>query len=98
MPLNQPSQASVREIRPSPHVVARAVGDTTVLVHLQNNRIFELNTTGTCIWELVASGASDLEIVERLSADFTVTAELAERDFKALLADLEREGLLGIVP
>jgi len=98
MPLNQPMPASVRGIRPSPHVVARGVGETTVLVHLQTNRIYELNTTGSRIWQLIESGASDSELVQRLSADFAVSAEEAERDFKALLTDFEREGLLETAP
>jgi hypothetical protein len=32
--------------------------------------------------------------VRLLSANFTASAEVVERDFKALLADLEREGIV----
>jgi hypothetical protein len=98
MPMEQHSHASRRDFRPSPQVVARTVGDGAVLVHLQTNRIYELNPTGSRIWELIQSGASDSEVVRRLSADFAVSAEVADRDFKALLADLEREGLLETAP
>jgi|tagenome__1003787_1003787.scaffolds.fasta_scaffold18553444_2 hypothetical protein len=96
--LNQHSHASGRGIRLSPHVVARDVGDSTVLVHLQTNRIYELNTTASRIWKLIESGESGSEIVRLLSADFAVSAELAERDLKALVADLERGGLLETAP
>jgi hypothetical protein len=92
------SHASRREFRPSPHVVARTVGESAVLVHLQTNRIYELNTTGSRIWELIEAGASESAVVRLLSADFAVSAEVAEREFKALRADLEREGLIESAP
>jgi hypothetical protein len=83
-----------RQIRPSANIIARAVGESMVLVHLQSNRIYELNTTGSRAWELIGSGASDSEIVRLLSAEFAVSAEVANCEFQALLGDLEREGLL----
>src|SRR4051812_48927288 len=89
-----PSDEPVVEIRPNQNVVSRAVGESTVLVHLRTNRIYELNTTASRIWELVGSGEGQAEIVRLLSSDFAVTAEVAEREFKALLINLEREGLL----
>jgi len=92
------AQANPREIRPSAHVVARAVGESAVLVHLQTNRIYELNATGSRIWELVESGASDSEVFQRLSDEFAVSTEVAQLDFNALLADLEREGLVEPAP
>jgi len=82
------------QIRPNPDIIARATGETMVLVHPQSNHIYELNTTGSRIWELIGSGASDSEVVRLLSAEFAVSAEVAKRDLQALLSDLEREGLL----
>jgi hypothetical protein len=92
--MNQHCHASRREIRRNPNVVARAVGESTVLVHLQTNRIYELNATASSIWELVDSGESESEVVRLLSANFNASAEVVEGDFKALLADLEREGII----
>ena len=92
--INQHCHASRREIRRNPNVVARTVGESTVLVHLQTNRIYELNATASSIWELVDSGESESEVVRLLSANFAVSDEVAERDFKALLAELEREDIV----
>ena len=85
-------------LRPNPNIIARAVGESTVLVHLQTNRIYELNATGSRMWQLVESGETDADVVRLLSADFAVSAEVAERDFRALLTDLEREGILETAP
>ena len=52
---------------PSPDVVARRVDDEVVLVNLQTNRIFALNSTGARFWELLEGGADRVEIEETLS-------------------------------
>ena len=54
-----------RRVRPNPEVVSSRMGDTGVLVHLQTNRIFELNATGVRVWELLAEGRG-LDDVERV--------------------------------
>jgi len=84
----------VVEIRPNRNIVARAIGESTVLVNLRTNRIYELNATASRIWELVGSGETRSEVVRLLRSDYDVSAQVAEREFKALLIDFEREGLL----
>ena len=60
-------------IRPHADVVARRVGDETVLVQLGRNEIFSLNATGSRLWELVANGSTLGEAQERLLAEFSNT-------------------------
>jgi len=84
----------VVKIRPNRNIVARAIGESTVLVNLRTNRIYELNATASRIWELVGSGETRSEVVRLLRSDYDVSAQVAEREFKALLIDFEREGLL----
>ena len=55
-----------RKVRQSADVVSSRMGDAGVLVHLQTNRIFEVNATGLRIWELAGDGRTLLEIEERL--------------------------------
>jgi hypothetical protein len=67
----------------------------TVLVHLESNRIFELNETGARVWELISEGLERDQVVQRLVQEFAVDATRASSELDALVADLEREGLLG---
>jgi hypothetical protein len=57
---------------PSDEVVSRRLDDIVVLIHLRTNRIFELNTTGARLWELIGAGTSTGEIREIMSNEFDV--------------------------
>lgn len=82
-------------LKPLPQVLARRMPGGTVLVHLESNRIFELNETGARVWELISEGLERDQVVQRLVQEFAVDATRASSELDALVADLEREGLLG---
>ena len=85
---------SGRRVRPSPEVVSSRVGDTGVLVHLQTNRIFELNATGVRVWELLGEGRG-LDDVERvLQQEFEGDPGQLRADLLSLIDALERERLI----
>ena len=83
-----------RRVRQSADVVSSRMGDSGVLVHLQTNRIFEVNATGLRIWELAGNGRTLLDIKERLQREFEVEPERLETELMALVAELSREGML----
>jgi Coenzyme PQQ synthesis protein D (PqqD) len=61
----------------SDDVVSRRLDDIVVLIHLKTNRIFELNTTGARLWELISAGTDTGEIREIMLNEFDVApAEL----------------------
>jgi hypothetical protein len=75
-------------------VVARKVGETTVLVRLQTSRIYELNGTGSRIWELIRENRSRPEIVEILAREYDEEAGVIEAALDDLLSRLRTEGLV----
>ena len=75
-------------------VVARKVGDATILVRLQTNRIYELNVTGSRIWELLKENRSRPEIVETLVREFDEQADVIGAAIDDLLRQLRAEGLI----
>lgn len=79
---------------PHPDVVARRLADNIVLVHLNTNRIFTLNRTGSRIWELLVAGRSPEEIEEALPGEFQVGREQVEHELGPLLDRLLSEGLV----
>lgn len=83
-----------RRIRQSPHVVSSRLGDSGVLVHLQTNRIFEVNATGLRIWELAGEGRSIAAIEEALQQEFDVEPERLRMELRALVDEFFREGLM----
>lgn len=83
-----------RRVRPSAQAVSSRLGDAGVLVHLQTNRIFELNSTGMRIWELLGEGRR-LDDVERvLQHEFDGDHERLRSDMLNLIEALSREGLV----
>ena len=85
---------SARRIRQSAQVVSSRLGDAGVLVHLQTNRIFEVNATGLRIWELAGTGRTVGEIEDTLRGEFDVEPARLHTELLELVSELSREGLL----
>src|SRR5688572_26523703 len=81
-------------VRQSAQVVSSRLGDAGVLVHLQTNRIFEVNATGLRIWELAGTGRTLAGIEEALRDEFDVEPARLRSELLKLVDELSREGLL----
>ena len=81
-------------LRLNPNVIAKRLDQATVLVHISTNRIFELNETGTRVWELLGQGLDADRIVRHLVDEFDVDDARAADEVKNLLVRLRTEGLL----
>jgi len=81
-------------MRRNPEVIAKRLDKATVLVDVPTSRIFELNETGTRIWELLGEGLDADNIMRHLVDEFEVEQAQAENEVKKLLASLRAEGLL----
>jgi hypothetical protein len=81
-------------MRPHPEVISKRLDQATVLVHLGTNQIFELNETGTRVWEMLDQGLELEMIVRHLVQEFDIGDERAAEDVKALLVQLETAGML----
>lgn len=80
--------------RPAPGVLHRRVGDESVLLHLGTGRYFELNVTGTRIWELVPGAATREELLAALAAEFDVEPIELATSVDELLGALRSCGLM----
>jgi hypothetical protein len=89
-----PSEIENSIIRMNDDVIARQTGGAVVLVHLSTNRIYELNETGTRIWELLEQRRSSTEIKDQLCTEFTVTPPQARDAYNKLVSELIQEGLV----
>jgi hypothetical protein len=81
-------------LRPNPEVIAKRLDQATVLVDISTSRIFELNETGTRIWELLGQGLDVERIVEHLVSEFEVADSQAAEEATKLLSQLQNEGLV----
>jgi Coenzyme PQQ synthesis protein D (PqqD) len=81
-------------LRPNPEVIAKRLDQVSVLVHIPTNRIFELNETGSRIWEMIGEGRDVDQIVRHLVNEFDIEEARAADEAKQLLVRLKNEGLL----
>jgi coenzyme PQQ synthesis protein D (PqqD) len=76
------------------HVMARQVGDETVILDLASGTYFGLNPVGARIWQLISEGQTIGGVLESVLAEFEVNAAEAERDLDNLVAELHRRELI----
>ena len=73
-------------LQPHPNVVAKRLGDVIVLVHLDTNRVYELNSTAARLWELCDAGCDLAQILARMSEEFDVQEPRLRAETEAMLA------------
>jgi hypothetical protein len=78
----------------SPSVVAKRLGDETVILHLGSGTYFGLDSVGARIWELISEGKSTLEILDVMLNEYDVSRKDLERDITALINDMLAQGLI----
>jgi hypothetical protein len=78
----------------NPLVVAQTMQDGAVLVEMATGDCFELNRVGAEMWSRLAGGASVGEIVTAIAERYDVAASKVDADFRVLVAELTRRGLV----
>jgi len=77
-------------------VMARMIGDETVILDLANGTYYGLDPVGARIWQLMAEGLTLAQICKVMLANYEVTREDIERDVSALSQTLLEKKLVGI--
>jgi hypothetical protein len=84
----RPGLSAGARFRASPDVIAQRVGDEVVVVHLTTNRMYELNATAACLWELLTAGHDVGAIRERMLREFDVDADRLWGEIEGTLASM----------
>ena len=75
-------------------VMARQVGDETVLLDLASGNYYGLDPVGARMWQLLSDGKTLVQACDVLLAEYDVTRDALERDIERLVAELGAKGLL----
>ena len=81
-------------VEPDPSVLAKRVDDEIVLVHLETNRIYELNNTAASLWDALAGGSTQAELEARLALEYDVDPSELAHEVDELLRQLTSERLI----
>jgi len=77
-----------------PQVMARTVGEETVLLDLASGTYFGLDPVGTRIWQLLSEGKTVAAVCDNMLIEFDVTRDTLEADVMRLLGELRDKGLV----
>jgi hypothetical protein len=77
-------------------VMARQVGEETVILDLASGTYFGLDPVGARIWQLMGEGRTLAEICTDLLDEYEVTREALERDVIELAETLLAQKLISI--
>jgi hypothetical protein len=69
-------------------VLSRRLSDATILLNLQTDHFFELNRTGSRLWELLQAGCNRTQIREQLLREFDVNADALEKELHEIVTAL----------
>lgn len=78
-------------------VMARTVGDETVILDLANGTYYGLDPVGARMWQLMSEGNSLSAVCETMLDEYDVTREALASDILRLTEELLTKGLL-VVP
>jgi hypothetical protein len=77
-----------------PQVMARQVGEETVILDLASGTYFGLDPVGARIWQLLAEGGTLAEVCETMLSEYEVSQEEIERDVIRLAEELSAKQLI----
>ncbi len=75
-------------------VMARRVGEETVILDLASGTYFGLDPVGARIWQLLSEGKTLAEICVVMLAEYDVSSEDIERDVLSLAEELHAKQLI----
>lgn len=79
-----------------PDVMARTVGDETVILDLASGTYFGLDPVGARMWQLIGEGKTLGEVCDNMLDEFEVSREELERDVIRLAQELFETGLIAL--
>jgi len=90
-------ELTMRAVVPA-HVLIRHLDGESVLLNLESERYFGLDSTGTRMWEMVTSHPSIGAALEKLLEEYEVDPEVLRNHLTQLLSGLVENGLLQVLP
>jgi hypothetical protein len=78
-------------------VMARQVGEETIILDLASGMYFGLDAVGARVWRLMGEGRTLAQICDTMRAEYAVSAEDIERDVLSLAESLCSRQLISAV-
>jgi hypothetical protein len=77
-------------------VMARTVGDETIILDLASGTYYGLDPVGARMWQLMSEGNSLNSVCDSMLGEYEVTREALEGDIRRLTEELQAKGLVSL--
>ena len=77
-------------------VMARTVGDETIILDLASGTYYGLDPVGARMWQLMSEGNSLNSVCDSMLGEYEVTREAMEGDIRRLTEELQAKGLVSL--
>jgi hypothetical protein len=81
---------------PIDSLVARKIGDETILVNESGDTLHTLNETGSFVWSLIDGRRSLGEILSFMDEEYDLPADAAEKEVADFVQELVQRGLVRV--
>ncbi|MGW8169149.1 MAG: PqqD family peptide modification chaperone [Sulfurovaceae bacterium] len=78
------------------NTIASPMEDDLVMMSMENNAYYGLNSVGRKVWELLESEQTLESLCAKLMEKYDVDLEICQRDVSALINQLEKAGLVTV--
>jgi hypothetical protein len=72
----------------------REIDGEVIVLDVQRSHYLNLNPAGSLMWLMLAEGATEPQLVDRLTQEFEVDEQTAREDVASFLASCRENGLL----
>ncbi|MFZ5746784.1 MAG: PqqD family peptide modification chaperone [Pseudomonadota bacterium] len=77
-------------------LMAAEAGDELLMMNVDLGRYFNLNAVGARVWELLETPTTLDRLVEALTAEYSVSPDIARAEVTAFLKELHARGLVKV--
>jgi len=81
---------------PIDSLVARRIGEETILVNESGDTLHTLNETGSFVWSLIDGRRSLGEILSFMGKEYDLPADAAEKEVADFVQELAQRGLVRV--
>jgi len=75
-------------------VIYQNLQDEVVILNMTSQQYYGLDAVGAAMWKMLLDESSVAAVVDRMSAEYEVEAEIVQRDLEELVQRLIESGLL----
>ena len=79
-----------------PQVIARKIGDETVILALESGTYFGLDPVGARMWHLMEAGKSLAQVCDTMIEEYEVERDVLQRDLLSLVGELVEKKLVDV--